>query len=192
MSEFLQQIKSPGWWLGVVVVGILINLVSASCNHWLHRFLSSSSARWRELSEMEKATQEELVSKVTSDPHLQILLGIEINRRLTTAIGICLLAMFAFSVGFVLKVGESLLVASKAPNRLEYIPEAALLVATVLGIVAFEFIRDRRLSRAWNESKIRREAQAETGRPTRKRGKKITPAQPVEALPERTGLQPPD
>ena len=46
MRSLVDQMSSPAWWIGVVIVGILINLVSAYCKGPIDRLLGALSTKW--------------------------------------------------------------------------------------------------------------------------------------------------
>jgi hypothetical protein len=46
MRSLVEQMSSPAWWIGVVLVGIIINLVSAYCKGPIDRILGALSTRW--------------------------------------------------------------------------------------------------------------------------------------------------
>jgi hypothetical protein len=70
MENFLDQLGSPEWWIGVVVVGILINLVSVA----IARLLSDRFIETNQLLETRSAKQnekfEETVEFLSTNPYL--------------------------------------------------------------------------------------------------------------------------
>jgi hypothetical protein len=47
MNDFIKQLSSPGWWLGVVIVSILLNVVASYIRNWMDHTQSLISERRR-------------------------------------------------------------------------------------------------------------------------------------------------
>ncbi len=67
MEEFFVQISQPVWWISVIVVGILVNLVSAYLKEKMDRTMASTSMWWRNRSARRVKAWAELVSKIRLD-----------------------------------------------------------------------------------------------------------------------------
>ena len=80
MDEFAKTITSLSWWLGVVLVGILLNVISAYLKSPLDKFFSSISKRWRTRSEIARLQRERLIAELRENPTRQALLLEEENR----------------------------------------------------------------------------------------------------------------
>ena len=88
MNEFLQNIGSPSWWVGVVVVSFIINLASAYSKPLIDRTLaglSESRRRKLERSKLELARQLQAV-EATADG--VVLLSLE-ELKLVLAAVLC-------------------------------------------------------------------------------------------------------
>ena len=94
MDEFSKNLSSLSWWLGVVVVGLLLNIASAYLKAPLDRILSAMSTSWNLRSETLRASRDAQIKLVReSDRELQLLIAEELRDRLR-AIHTTLLAVF--------------------------------------------------------------------------------------------------
>ncbi len=75
MKQVLKDISSLYWWIGVVLVGIAINVASHYLQEALDTQLSSVSSWWRERSEAQRAQRLKELEKLCDNPHEQILLA---------------------------------------------------------------------------------------------------------------------
>ena len=89
LDEFLKNTSSAAWWIGVVVVGVVLNLVSAYLKKPIDLILSAVSSRWRRRSESARRERVALIAKIRGDKSLQTkLLADEMRERLN-AIWLC-------------------------------------------------------------------------------------------------------
>jgi len=98
MNDFFLNIKSPGWWLGVVVVSFLINLASAYAKPLIDGFLATVSDRRRKKLEHAKIELDRQAEIVESRPDGAVLLTLEQLKLMLFAFGIltlCLLLLFS-------------------------------------------------------------------------------------------------
>src|SRR3990172_8416842 len=95
MDEFVQNLSSLGWWLGVVIVGLLLNLISAYLKPWLDARLLRVSAWWQRRSEPIKLETEKKIAQLRNDRHRQhLLLAEEARHRLRGVIYLLLSLMW--------------------------------------------------------------------------------------------------
>lgn len=103
MDEFLVNLSSLSWWLGVVVVGILINIISPHLNNGLERILikTSSSFRMRVMERSERRNKK--IAELKADQHKQLMFAFKEQRlrirSLDGAVGGLALAAFGFVLG---------------------------------------------------------------------------------------------
>lgn len=71
MDEFAQNLTSPAWWVGVVVVGILINLVSAYAKPVLDRITSNFGERWKKRSTARRTAYENEIFRLVENGELR-------------------------------------------------------------------------------------------------------------------------
>ena len=94
MREFLGQLGSLQWWLSVVVVGILINLLSAylkgPTDSWFYYLFNW----WKNRFETKKIAWMRSVDKIRQTPHDHPLIAIsEVNMRIRSAHHLIVAAM---------------------------------------------------------------------------------------------------
>ena len=94
LEKFAIDLSSPYWWASVVVVGLVVNIVSAYLKSPLDRIFGSVSHRWKAKTERQK---EELESDATLLANNLPLLDIEIG--LQTRDLVLSLVFFVLSVG---------------------------------------------------------------------------------------------
>jgi hypothetical protein len=85
MQEPIKQMLSLNWWIGVVVVGILINLAAAYLKPRIDSTLGSVSDRYRKKNEQRAKARAEQIEVLRSNPHEQIMFGILINYQYLSA-----------------------------------------------------------------------------------------------------------
>src|SRR5438093_1998742 len=96
MSRIMKDFASPSWWLSVVVVAFLVNLLSAYTKPRLDGTLAALSASWRRKVGEAGARRTANIERIRASGHLQILLLLEeIRSTLGMIIG------YAFTVGLV-------------------------------------------------------------------------------------------
>ena len=91
MDAISKNLVSIEWWLGVVAVGILLNLVSAYLKPWLDRTLSAFSTRWDERTSRRREERTKLVQYLRDHPDEQLhMLATEMRCRLRTILHLVL------------------------------------------------------------------------------------------------------
>lgn len=73
MIDFLKNITSIYWWISVVVVGIMINLISYYLRKRLDNRLSAMSTWWSTRSKKQKDKRQKLILRLRNSQHEQIL-----------------------------------------------------------------------------------------------------------------------
>ena len=142
MDDFLKSLASPSWWIGVVLVSLLINLASAYIKSPLDAFLSNVSRRWSERSVRSKQKRIALVASLAADKHKQILyLARESRCRFRELLWIAL-AIFLL-VAF---IADSLLYSSSYASANHPWLKTVILVTLVFSLISsfsqrFEAIR---------------------------------------------------
>jgi hypothetical protein len=76
MKEFLNNLTSAGWWIGVVIVGILINLVSAYIKSKLDSRLADASTWWQKRSLAQKEKRQKEIERLNDNPHEEVMLAL--------------------------------------------------------------------------------------------------------------------
>jgi ABC-type multidrug transport system fused ATPase/permease subunit len=67
MDAFLSNLKSPGWWLTVVLVGILINLFAAYFSRWLDKSSGRLSKWWAERTQKRSDARATRIQSLKTD-----------------------------------------------------------------------------------------------------------------------------
>ena len=138
MDEFAKSLTSLSWWLGVVLVGILLNVLSAYLNPAVDNLFSKVSSWWKNRSEEARAARTRLVAELRSDRHKQILILAEENRRRLQSIGYLIFSLIFLVLYLSVKISTSLLVASGAellPHWVRQIPYWASLLVIFFGLI---------------------------------------------------------
>lgn len=71
MDEFIRNLSSPAWWVGVVIVGVFINLVSAYAKPVLDRITSHFGDKWKKRSSERQKAYDEEISKLIVNVELR-------------------------------------------------------------------------------------------------------------------------
>lgn len=111
MNDFLNNLSSLGWWLGVVIVGLLINLVAAYLEPRFGIFMTRTSTWWAKRSAPQRTARDKRINRLRSSEHEQVLVGIRLIRYLLMSV-----QTFLFAIMFVLVhlVGYSVVSESEA------------------------------------------------------------------------------
>jgi hypothetical protein len=75
MQKFITEIATWYWWLSVVLVGLVINLVSAYLKPWIDGWWSNRSERARARRKVETEEFQRKTSHLASDPMLLVIAG---------------------------------------------------------------------------------------------------------------------
>jgi hypothetical protein len=73
MNHFTDNFTSLSWWLGIILVGIVLNIISAYLKWPLDRLLSKLFRYWQQRSQKSQTKRAELIQKLTEDTHCQTL-----------------------------------------------------------------------------------------------------------------------
>jgi len=102
MQELLKQISSLSWWIGVVLVGVLVNIASPFISRAIERRLSRFSDWQRRRSQSKQEKRQTLLNNLRADPHKQVLFAIAENRYRVRSSNNFLVSLLAvgFATGF--------------------------------------------------------------------------------------------
>ncbi len=108
MDELIKQFQKPEWWISVVVVGLLINIISDYLKPTLDSFFARFSSKVRQTSERQKLVFESDVQNLINNPEQLTSLKLEtlrLNIRAILLIVVCLmldkLPMMPFPYSFI-------------------------------------------------------------------------------------------
>ncbi len=76
MNDFLKNLSSASWWIGVVVVGLIINIVSVYIKANLDSRLAKASTWWQKRSLARNENRKKEIEKLRKNPHGQIMLAL--------------------------------------------------------------------------------------------------------------------
>jgi hypothetical protein len=102
MNDLIEILSSPIWWFSVVVVGILINLISAYLKSPIDKNLSKVSTWWRQRTEQQKVREQEFINRLINDQHEQVMasnrvLDLHLDSIYSLALGIFLMLILNLS-----------------------------------------------------------------------------------------------
>jgi hypothetical protein len=127
MKDFFLNLKSPGWWLGVVVVSFLINLASAYAKPFIDRYMAQISDRRRKKLEIAKNDLEREAEITERRPDGVVLVTLE-------ELKFILAALFCTSMCILILVFVALPSPLFSPSKP---PTAFLLFIPLLLLLAF-------------------------------------------------------
>jgi hypothetical protein len=82
MEIYANTILNVKWWMGVVVVGLVLSLAASYLRTWIDQGLSAVSKRWAERTERSKAERATHVQHLRDHPQQQMyVLGEEMRCR---------------------------------------------------------------------------------------------------------------
>ena len=128
MNDFLRNLASPGWWLGVVIVSFLINLAAAYAKPVIDLGLARISNRRRRKLERTKTESERQVGIIERTPNGVVLLTLE---ELKLVLGAILFMSFCILILVFLALPIPSLPALKPPIELLFLIPI-LLIAAIL------------------------------------------------------------
>lgn len=97
MHTLLASLASPAWWIGVVIVGVAINLLSAYLKPLFDSSASRMSTYWATRTKGRREARERRIAKLRDDPQGQIFAAHEESRHWFRAIVNWLVFMGGFS-----------------------------------------------------------------------------------------------
>jgi len=102
MSNFLSDITSLYWWIGVVVMGILINLISSYLKPQIDSFTSKYSISKREKNKKKQDWRIKKLEKLKSNQNEKLLLYMQISGNYLRCIVFLLFGIIFYSLPNVL------------------------------------------------------------------------------------------
>jgi hypothetical protein len=154
MEDFLNNITSISWWIGVFIVGILINLVAIYLKSPIDKWRSLISTKSRTRSKAKKAERETKIANLVGNKPEQILHASEINFTLLVSASWHLSGIFVVIMVSLLVV----LVSTHGPvlvgSLIFKIPGTILLISGMLMLLLGSF----NFSKALDDRQILKEA----------------------------------
>ncbi|MDY7227368.1 hypothetical protein [Hyalangium rubrum] len=129
MDEFIKDLTSARFWVGVVAVGIVINLVSPLLQKALARSSSGLLSYWRSRSRFQQQIQDALIQRFRASEHEQVMAAIAGLRHLVRAV-------FAFGLAVSVVVVPRVAI----PDRIHALSLEMGLVRGVTNVLAAYFL----------------------------------------------------
>ena len=107
MNELLSSFTSTSWWLGVVFVGVTINVISAYLKGPIDRLFSSLSIAWQERTEKSRQERESTIAALREDQHLQVIFLARASDSRSTELTFLIFAVFFTLFGLQLTIEPS-------------------------------------------------------------------------------------
>jgi len=99
MNEFVTSIKSPSWWIGVFLVGVVTSVIAAYAKPRTDALLSKLSRSWAVRTQARKVAFERKVNAALKSEVERATLRFETVRRLLVGLHFCVMG-FAMIFGF--------------------------------------------------------------------------------------------
>jgi hypothetical protein len=100
VDRFLDDLSSSYWWMSVVTVGILINLVSNYLQKRLDTRLLGILSLWRGRSKVQKTRRQKELEELRNNPEKRILLAFDEMRFRIRSIWFLILATLCWGFAF--------------------------------------------------------------------------------------------
>lgn len=98
MDEFLKEVAKPSWWIGVVIVGFLINLGSAYAKPLIDKVLGRFWFASRQATVRRKEKIEKQAKELLASPQKVIELKLDVLTDTMRGVFVMLMAVFLFIV----------------------------------------------------------------------------------------------
>ncbi len=136
MESFLKDLTTPNWWMGVVVVGILINLVSPLIGTMLGRSSSRLLSYWRVRSEKQRTSDQRLVERLRSSEYERVMAATQEVSQLLRATLLFVAAVFLCLIGLVSRGEEQM----KGASLFLMIRVGLYILSTINFMIAVSFL----------------------------------------------------
>ncbi|EIO4603187.1 hypothetical protein LQM14_002440 [Vibrio parahaemolyticus] len=96
-SSFVSNLSSLDWWIGVFIVGLVINIFSAYLKPALDSFLSKLSYKWVSRSKRNAEQRKKWIKELQDNEHEQVLCYLEfINQKMWTIMYLMIAFVFTW------------------------------------------------------------------------------------------------
>jgi hypothetical protein len=93
MEDLLKQLSSLSWWIGVVVVGVIVSLVAAYLKPRIDSIIASVSDRSRKKNERREEQRQAQIAFLRGGRHEQLMFALGINHRRLRALSFILVGV---------------------------------------------------------------------------------------------------
>jgi hypothetical protein len=98
MQDFINNLSSPYWWISIVVVGLILNIISAYFRDAIDTVLSRMSTWWSKRSDKRKNKREDQITSLIGDKDAQHIVTISEFRNRIRALYYLILGMSLITV----------------------------------------------------------------------------------------------
>lgn len=102
MGDFLKDIAKPSWWLGVVVVGLILNVVASYIRDWINHTRRSVSDRMRVRGDRYRAEVVLQADKIRGQPYSCMF---HLMRSISVQISVIVIMLWGFASIFTALIG---------------------------------------------------------------------------------------
>lgn len=144
MKEFLYDILSLRWWFGVVIVGILVNLLAAYLKPRIDTTLGKFSLWWSTRTKEKKIQFDEAVSRMKNNPHEEIIAHFAEARERLRAVLSLVMGMSLFAFGSIhkfaahLSLPKYIVLSAAQPNLILTVIYSVGVLSLMLSMFFFE------------------------------------------------------
>ncbi|OZY84384.1 hypothetical protein CBP51_14330 [Cellvibrio mixtus] len=96
MDEFVKGLSSPSWWVGVVIVGILINLISSLLIKFFGFLLKQTSEKWRNKEQIKNTERQKTIEKIKSNEKFLYFYMLSEIRYMVCGASYCIFSLCCF------------------------------------------------------------------------------------------------
>jgi hypothetical protein len=104
MDKLIKEISSPYWWIGVVIVGIAINITSVYVSKIMESSFSGFSIYWKNKQKERADKTEKMIEILKNNSELRIIFALREFRFRLHAISFILFGSVFLSLGFITKL----------------------------------------------------------------------------------------
>jgi hypothetical protein len=108
MDEFIKSLSSPAWWIGVVAVGVILNVVSTYLKSGIEGVANMLIHRWRVLSDKNEAAKIVILTRIRQNAKFRRFMHETETRKRLSAIHYSLYALCIFALGVMLATSPDL------------------------------------------------------------------------------------
>lgn len=156
MQEFIKNLTSTSWWIGVVIVGIILNLVSSYLKPFLDDTMSKISSSKKALSEKQAEEWKSLVAAIKNDQHAYMVEAFRDLRHRNKALALFIMSILLFALSQQFKANPALYIWPFKINLeilFAIIDIGTMLIASFCMITGINhYKRAKEITRALNEA----------------------------------------
>jgi hypothetical protein len=105
LTKLIEDVTSLHWWITVIFLTLVLNIVSAYAKPWLDKWYGGYSAKKKAMTAAQEAEFAEAVRKLCTDPLLVVLVGLE---EIRYAMMFAVQLLFMVAIGGLMELAEGL------------------------------------------------------------------------------------